>query len=313
MGLLEASSRRAALAIACAAAALTAPRDASATYSILAVDLESRAVGGAVASCVPVDVTLRVFGAAPGHGAIMTQSYLHDPANADAVAWLAAGIGPAAVLAALTDPRYDPDFERRQYAVVDVRGQSASFTGPGALMFAGHARAEPPGFLVLAQGNILTGEPVLVRALEGFSDGGCDLAARLMTALEAAGSMGDGDARCVADGVPATSATIEVDPPEAPRGSFLALSVETTDPPSAHPIAALRQKYDAWRAANPCPAAPASSAAGQPPPAAPPDPPRDEGGCAVSGGKEADELPWMLVCIAIVRRALARARPARVG
>ena len=102
--------------------------------------------------------------------------------------------------------------------------------------------AEP--FAYSIQGNILTGDAVLSQARSAFvAGGGCDLAARLMLALEGGAKNAQGDRRCTPSGIPADAAYIQVDLPDQPRGSWLYLEVRATAPQS--PIVRLRQLYDA--------------------------------------------------------------------
>jgi MYXO-CTERM domain-containing protein len=77
---------------------------------------------------------------------------------------------------------------------------------------------------------------------------GCDLADRLMRALEAGAHGGAGDTRCTPGGIPADSAFLQVDGED---GTVVQLEAVNTAP--ADPIAMLRAQYDVWRAANPCP------------------------------------------------------------
>ncbi len=211
------------------------------TYSILAVDTTTGTTGAAVASCVPLDVLERVYGAAPGYGAIVTQSYLLDGARDDGLAWLEAGASPAEVLASLTDPAYDPDAALRQYSVLDLDGGAARLTGNEALAYAADRGGEVDGIVFAIQGNRLTGDEVLNEAQAAFiTADGCDLAERLFAALEAGGSGGLGDARCTPHGTPAKSAILRIDPVGAPAGSQLALAVEAAgDPPVEDPLALL--------------------------------------------------------------------------
>src|SRR5262249_60110707 len=95
------------------------------------------------------------------------------------------------------------------------------------------------------QGNILTGPAVLDQAAAAFSSSGCDLADRLMLALEAGAHNGQGDSRCTPMGYPSDSAFLEVDREGEPAGSYLQLVVDQNPP--ADPIAPLRSMYDAWR------------------------------------------------------------------
>ena len=250
--------------------AASAPNHAGATYSILAVDARDGTVGGVVASCVPLDTVMRVYGAVPGQGALVTQSYLKDEAMPDGLAWIATGSAPEAVVAALIDPAYDPDFELRQYAVVSVDGRAAGFTGSDANPHASNIVFQSGDFSVAIQGNYLTGAAVLAQARDGFeAEGACDLPERLMRALEAAGSNGAGDARCVSGGAPAESALLQVDPPGQATGSYLRIGSPMSDaPPSENPVPGLRALFDQWRLTHGCPA----PYPDDPPPPEPADP-----------------------------------------
>ncbi len=234
---------------------------ALATFSIVAVDLRDGSVGGAVASCVGIDTTYQVYGAVPGHGAIITQSYLHPEAQAYGLAWLGAGESPDTILQTLTDPSYDSDFELRQYALVSAAGDIASFTGSGANPYAGHltfevrdSERDERRFVVSAQGNFLTGQEVLERAKSGFQTEACDLPERLLNALTAAGSAGGGDARCTPSGTPAESALLATDPPAFPQGTYLKLATQVDAPSTQDPLPALKIQFEGWRGVHPCPA-----------------------------------------------------------
>src|SRR5204863_2310259 len=104
------------------------------------------------------------------------------------------------------------------------------------------------------QGNILTSGAVLDQAAAAFETTGCDLADRLMLALEAGAQNGHGDSRCTPAGIPSDSAFLEVDRDGEPAGSYLLLEAINTSP--QNPLALLRTQYDTWRAAHPCPAPP---------------------------------------------------------
>jgi uncharacterized Ntn-hydrolase superfamily protein len=219
---------------------LAAPLPAEATYSILAVDPERGVFGGAVASCVPLDVVTLVYGATPTdarqRGAVLTQSVLLPGANEQAAAALAEGASAEDVLAALIDPAFDAEFELRQLAVVDANGGLAAFTGTGTYAFAAHRTFEVDGLVASAQGNFLTGPEVLEAAEQAFgAASNCGIAERLLRALEAAGAEGRGDGRCTPDGGPALAATLSLDPPE---GAPLRLAASVA--PGEDPAAVLR-------------------------------------------------------------------------
>jgi uncharacterized Ntn-hydrolase superfamily protein len=304
--------RRSAYALAVVVALV--PHQATATYSIVAADRDAGTVGGAVASCVPLEVLERVYGAAPGKGALVTQSYLFDPAHSAGLARLNEGAPPADVIASLTDPAFDPDFARRQYAVVDLGGRVATFTGTQALAYAGDATFERAPFVGSVQGNILTGPEVVESARVAFlSDAGCDLAARLVRALEAGGAEGRGDGRCVATGTPAKSAIVEVDDPSGP---VLRIAVESPgDPPVESPLALVRRDFDVWREAHACTSGVADGAASGSSGSSTADADAGAQGCAVAAASAtrpglggACGLAWALLTL---RRGKRKARSPR--
>jgi len=255
-------------------ALLAVPSSARATYSITAADTETKEVGGAGASCVPYEV-VRIYGVAPGHGAVNAQAYFDDEALAQAVDLLAADVDPASVLAAITDPEAHPVAPKMQWGLVDASGRSARSTGPEAQPYAadiGGSTAEGR-FVFTTQGNILTSGRVLDQARDGFVMGGCDLADRLVRGLEMAGAEAEGDSRCTPDGRPAKSAYVDVTGPE---GARLHISVPDVSP--ADPIPLLRAEYDAWRLDHPCPVA-------ADPPVMPAGDVGSEGACSVVQGR----------------------------
>ncbi len=291
---------------------VAAPTRANATYSILAVDREAGTVGGAVASCVPLDVLDRVYGAVPARGGLMTQSYLYDPAHGAGLELLGEGASPDEVLAGLVDPVFDPDFQLRQYAVVDLEGRVAAFTGAQALPHASHLVIEHASFVGSVQGNLLTGRDVALAARDAFvDDGACDLAERLVRALEAGGAGGRGDARCVSTGTPAKSAIVEVDDPSGP---ILRIAIEAPgDPPVESPLVRVRDELETWRAEHACPSVATSTAASTSSGA--PSAPGEAGhGCATHAGPASSDGRGdgaALVSAAVAVAAGARRRRAR--
>jgi len=91
---------------------------------------------------------------------------------------------------------------------------------------------------------------VLDNAEQAFLHEGCDLADKLMLALEAGAQNGEGDSRCTPRGIPSDSAFIEVDD-DSGEGSLL--RIEITNTGNVNPLVLLREQFDAWRADNPCP------------------------------------------------------------
>ncbi|HEY3497414.1 MAG TPA: DUF1028 domain-containing protein [Polyangiaceae bacterium] len=241
-----------------------APR-AHATYSIVAADTATREVGGSGTSCLSGADVYIIYGSVPGVGAVHTQATYSSTVHDRAVELVREGLAPADVIDALDDTSLDPDVRLRQFGVVDVSGRTAGFTGTGARAYAGDRQGRLDDFRYSAQGNILTSEAVLSQAAAAFEAPACDLAERLMRALEAGGERGEGDSRCTASrGIPSDSAFVQVDRPNEAAGSYLELHVESSG--DRNPLPLLRAEFDAWRETHPCPAAGGDP---DPPPGAP--------------------------------------------
>jgi len=158
------------------------------TFSIVAADSAAGEVGVAVASRFFAVGSVVPYARA-GVGAVATQASANTTYGAGALELLAHGAEPAEALAMLT--RADADRGQRQAGVVAASGSSATFTGPGCNAWAGGRSG--PGYAV--QGNILTGEAVVVEMERAFlASAGQPLAARLYAAL-AAGDAAGGDSR----------------------------------------------------------------------------------------------------------------------
>jgi len=157
------------------------------TFSIVAVDPQTGALGVAVAS--------RFFGVGQvvpwakfGVGAIATQAWANTSFGRNGLERLAAGESAEATLAALLDSDRDPS--RRQVGIVDAKGRVAAHTGEGCLAWAGHRT----GAEYTAQGNLLVGSEVIDAMARAFEESKGALAERLMSAL-IAGDRAGGDLR----------------------------------------------------------------------------------------------------------------------
>jgi uncharacterized Ntn-hydrolase superfamily protein len=326
------TQRRSCIAFALAAGAwlCASPRAALATYSIAAVDSATRQVGGAGASCIGDQSARIIYGVVPGRGVVHAQALINTDGRDEAVTLLARELAPADIIARVTAPEFDPMAAMRQYGVVDLSERAAGFTGRQNGEFAGDIQGQAAPFTFTVQGNILTGPGVLDRAAAAFEAGGCDLAERLMLALEAGAEDGEGDSRCTPSGVPADSAFLEVDLPDAKPGSYLVLDISGTGSESA--VALLREQYDAWRTDHPCPAPEQPDAAPDQDAAGPPsgsdagpdsdgstggdddegDDDGDGGGCHTTGERDApvSRTLWLLI-LALGLAAIARRAPIR--
>jgi len=224
---------------------------ASATYSIVAVDTESGQVGGAGTSCVGDALSVsEIYGSVPGAGVLVAQAAINRAGRDRAVELLTERMSASAIMADITAEDFDPLSAIRQYAVIDSQGNAAGFTGTSTMPYANDVQGTSGEFVYSVQGNILTSAAVLDQAASAFEMSGCDLADKLMLALEAGADDGEGDSRCTPDGIPSDGAFIQVDLASGIAGSYLRLRVDDSRPDS--PLVQLRTAYDAWRGQHPC-------------------------------------------------------------
>jgi uncharacterized Ntn-hydrolase superfamily protein len=174
-------------AVAIAPPAMAEPPHPS-TFSIVAADPDSGEVGVAVASRFFAVGAVVPFAKA-GVGAVATQSFANTTYGPRGLDLLEKGLGVDEVVGVLT--RSDEGREQRQLGIVSASGDSATFSGAKCNAWAGGRRG--PGYAV--QGNILTGEDVVVAMEKAFLDSrGKPLAERLYAAIVAGDARG-GDSR----------------------------------------------------------------------------------------------------------------------
>jgi uncharacterized Ntn-hydrolase superfamily protein len=228
---------------------------AGATYSIVATDSATQAVGGSVTSCVGAGGVLIVYGPAPGYGGINAQAKASAAGRDRGDTLLTMGVAPADIITQITSPSFDTDYNNRQYGVADLQGRAAAFTGtgPSVAQWRGSKQGTLGTYTYSVQGNVLTGPAVVDQAEAAFRSGGCDLAEKLMLALEGGAQNSQGDARCINDagvGVPANAASIEVDLTGQPAGSYLMLSNAQNG--SVNAVVQLRSQFNTWRQTHAC-------------------------------------------------------------
>ena len=156
---------------ACAAAPRVEPVDADAapgTFSILGFDPETGEVGGAVQSRV-FSVGSRNIWADAEAGAVVTQATVDVSYAPQSLALLKKGLAPTAIVKQLWENDPDPlpkvwSKHGRQFAVMNLKGEYAAFTGTTATPWAGHKG----GKFCTAQGNILAGEAVVNDMVAAF-------------------------------------------------------------------------------------------------------------------------------------------------
>lgn len=164
------------------------------TFSILGFDPETGEVGGAVQS--------RVFSAGNGVlwadadvGIAATQAIVDVSYGRQALDLLRKGMKPEAIIQRVLANDKDPlpvrwPKQGRQFAVMNLKGEYAAYTGPQATAWAGNKG----GKFVTAQGNILAGPQVVDNMIDRFEKTKGHLSQRLVAALEG-GQEGGGDTR----------------------------------------------------------------------------------------------------------------------
>jgi uncharacterized Ntn-hydrolase superfamily protein len=170
------------------------------TFSILARDPNNGRFGVAVATC-HLAVGSTVPHIRSGVGAVATQAHTNPYLGICGLERLEQNLSADDVKASLL--RDDPQRDRRQFHLIDARGQTAVWTGADCGAWAGHRSRD--GMAVA--GNLLAGEAVLIAMEEAFlsSDPSWKLGRRLMHALQA-GEAAGGDRRSSH----ATSAALQV-------------------------------------------------------------------------------------------------------
>jgi len=157
------------------------------TYSMVARDPETGQLGVAVQSHY-FSVGSIVTWAEPGVGAVATQSFAEPAYGPQGLELIRAGRSAAGALGELIDR--DPGEATRQVAMVDSAGRVAVHTGRSCIAEAGHR----VGDQVSAQANMMLRNTVWDAMVDAYSDARGDLAARLLSALDAGEAEG-GDIR----------------------------------------------------------------------------------------------------------------------
>jgi uncharacterized Ntn-hydrolase superfamily protein len=203
------------------------------TFSIVAMDPQTREWGVAVASRVP-DVGYIVPWIEPEVGAVASQAYSNPYIGPWALKLLATGKTAEEVLMSVLEKDTLPAV--RQVGIVDCQGHSAAHTGTSTLAWSGHRT----GQYFSVQGNILAGSGVVDSMTSVFKRTKGLLAERLLAALEA-GEAAGGDSRGK------QSAALYV---MRKRGGYLGVDDRLVDIKvldDSEPVAELRRLYDMWQ------------------------------------------------------------------
>ena len=247
---------------------------ASATWSVIALDRDSRTVVVASATCVPQQ-RLEGFPAkdlrdiqaivVPGIGVAAAQAGVdRSRANQKLIfSELQKGTAPAEIIEML---KQDPAIESRQFGILDMQGRGAGFSGQKNQASSLDRQGHVPGTEIhySIQGNILKSDEVVTSAVEAFAAERGSLTDRVMAAMEAADAKG-GDSRCTCDTEPKVEAPcdgktshvayiLRADKTDKNGESFndggYAMYISVTDrdikpTENANPVKTLRMRYDA--------------------------------------------------------------------
>ena len=253
------------------------PAILSATWSVIAIDTRTGQVIIASATCVPqgrfpnfpakglMDIQAIVV---PGVAVAAAQAGVDATRENQKLIYreLKAGTAPEQIIEMLSE---DPNFERRQFGIVDLQGRCAghSGSGNGEASLAVADSIPDAGIFFSVQGNILLSDDVVNLAVAAFKTEGGTMADRAMAAMEAADAAG-GDQRCTCESEPVLDvpcdaktshvAYILVADAADPEGESFndgeySLYIDVTDEniqpgENANPVVTLRMRYDAWKA-----------------------------------------------------------------
>jgi hypothetical protein len=274
--------RRALLALWCL---LALPSAASATWSVIAVDRATGRVVIASATCVDRDDEfLKGVQAVvvPGKGVAACQAAVDGTHKNQMLVFeqLQKGTAPAEIIEMLSQ---DPQFQTRQFGILDLQGRAAGHSGLGNGYVSQDIQGQVPGTEIFysVQGNILRPGAVVPNGVQAFINTKGALTDRVMAAMEAADGSG-GDSRCTCppwpadglrpanpcDGRTAHVAYILMAEPKDTSGTshndgkyamYLTVSQPGADKgpnqikpgENLNPVKTLRQRYDAWRKTQP--------------------------------------------------------------
>ncbi len=157
------------------------------TYSIVAVDVESKLIGIGVVSG-SIAVGSRVPWARAGVGGVVTQAYTNPLLGKWILEYLSKGLSPRQALDKALSRDEAPSM--RQVGVVSISGEVAVFTGNNVPRHYG----EYVGHGYVCVGNMLVSRRVILEVCKHFEDSTGSLSERIINALEAGHEVG-GDVR----------------------------------------------------------------------------------------------------------------------
>jgi hypothetical protein len=264
---------------------LALPSTASATWSVIAVDLGTRRVVIASATCVNRDDQFLMGVQAvvvPGKGVAACQASVDSTHKNQMLVFeeLQKGTDPKRIIELLSD---DPAFQSRQFGILDLQGRGAGHSGLRNGYVSQDVQGQVPGTQIFysIQGNILRPGQVVPNAVQAFINTEGAITDRVMAAMDAADGSG-GDSRCscppwptdgskpaiACDGKTSHVAYILMAEPTDTNGDShnngkYAMYITVSQPGSdrgpgavregenLNPVKTLRLRYDAWRKAQP--------------------------------------------------------------
>jgi len=201
---------------------LTPP--SSATWSIVCVNTRTREVGVASATCLQnFNLRIGVPVVFVGEGSAAAQSFVDTSGQNRRLiydSYRDTEETPLEILARLA--AQDAGHQTRQYGIANFAGDPVTFTGRQAGAWAGGVTGQVGDYLYAIQGNLLTGEGVVLAAEAVFRDEKGDMAQKIMAAMEAARAMG-GDGRCSCSGAHPTSCGTP--PPSFTKSAHVAVMI----------------------------------------------------------------------------------------
>ncbi|MDA1266451.1 MAG: DUF1028 domain-containing protein, partial [Planctomycetota bacterium] len=181
----------------CLALLLAAP--ARATWSIVVINLKTREVCSATATCVEgTDLDKTVPLVVVEKGAAAAQAFVHSGAKNRKVIFkgFKDDLDPARIM---DDIAKGDTVTLRQFGIVSFVGNPVTFSGTGLngdpFQYVGGVAGQSGDLVYAIQGNSLTGAPVIDLAEQALLNTPGSLADKVLAAMVAAGQMG-GDGRC---------------------------------------------------------------------------------------------------------------------
>jgi uncharacterized Ntn-hydrolase superfamily protein len=251
-----------------------------ATWSVIALDQTTGQVAIAAASCVDdIDDGMRdaIAVVVPGKGIAACQAAVDRTHQNHALVFaeLQRGTDPHRIIEMLSE---DPQFQSRQFGILDMQGRVASHTGLNnsfeALAVPGHV--PETGIYFEVQGNTIR-SGAIAKGAKAFLDASGSLTDRVMAAMESIDANG-GDIRCSCP-APESHAALPCDNKHAHAAFILlanptdrsgdaesngkyAMYIGVTQPgggrtqgarpgESLNPVKTLRIRYDAWKRSVP--------------------------------------------------------------